>query len=163
MSAKAAYQYNLAHWSDIQEHLPLLYESAKGDCVEIGVRSGISTSALLAGLEDHGGHLWSYDINDCPVFSGHPQWTFLRWNTQLGIPLTLPNILDLAFIDGDHTYEGARSDLMRFGTIAKLVLVHDTDCPDTFPGVRKAVEEFVRETGRKITWHHGSYGMAEIR
>ena len=163
MSAKAAYQYNLRNWSDIQAHLPRLYEAAKGECLEIGVRSGVSTSALLAGLEEHGGHLYSLDINDCPVFAGHPQWTFIRGNSVIA-DLT-PNIpkFDLVFVDGDHTRFGAQMDLDTYGRKGTVVMVHDTDCPDTFPGVREAVENFVKETGRSVIWHHGSYGMAEIR
>jgi predicted O-methyltransferase YrrM len=38
--------------------------------MEIGVRSGVSTSALLAGIEEHGGKLYSFDINNCDVFRG---------------------------------------------------------------------------------------------
>jgi hypothetical protein len=45
--------------------------------------------------------------------------------------------------------------------MAKRIFVHGTNAPN-FPGVRKAVEEFVKETGRKLIYHSGSYGMAEI-
>lgn len=164
MSAKNKYDYYLTHWSDIQDHLPRLYEAAKGNCLEIGVRSGVSTSALLAGIEQHGGHLWSVDINDCPAFWGHPNWTFRRMDTlsETSIAELLTREYDVVFIDGDHTQEGAISDLRNFGTKAKRIFVHDTDAPD-FPGVRKAVEEFSKETKRKVTYHTGSFGMAEIR
>ena len=159
MSARAAYEFHLKNWSDIQDHLPMLREAARGNVLEIGVRSGVSTSALLTGLEEHGGCLLSIDINDCPVFAGHPQWTFMKQDSRSAV---LGDAYDVVFIDGDHTYEGALADLENFGAKAKRIFVHDTDCPDTFPGVRKAVEQFVKETGRRVTWHHGSYGMAEI-
>ncbi len=45
--------------------------------------------------------------------------------------------------------------------MAKRIFVHDTDAPN-FPGVRKAVEEFVNATGRKLIYHFGGYGMGEI-
>lgn len=74
----------------------------------------------------------------------------------------VPDKLSLLFVDGDHTYEGALSDLKTFGVMADRILIHDTDAPD-FPGVRQAVEDFVKETGRKVHYHPGSYGMAEIQ
>lgn len=132
--------------------------------MEIGVRYGVSTSALLAGIEDHGGKLFSVDIDDCPVFLGHPNWIFFRADTQKAfgeLQGVVPPKLDLLFVDGDHTYQGALRDLENFGGRAKRILVHDTDAPD-FPGVRKAVEDYVHATGRKVTWHPGSFGMAEI-
>jgi hypothetical protein len=163
LSAKNAYQYHLSHWSDIQDHLPRLYAAAKGNCLEIGVRSGVSTSALLAGIEDHGGHLFSVDINDCPAFHGHPQWTFRRADTVNDVTVRelLAKKYEVLLIDGDHTYEGALSDLKNFGPLAKRIFVHDSNAPD-FPGVKKAVEEFVKQVKRKVTYHSGSYGMAEI-
>jgi hypothetical protein len=166
MSARAKYEYHLKNWSDIQEHLPRLFEAAKGSCLEIGVRGGISTSALLAGVEEHGGQLYSIDINDCrEVFRGHPQWSFFWADSKKildHVEVSPGGEFDLAFIDGDHTYEGALADLRNFGPKAKVILVHDTDAPD-YPGVRKAVEQFCADTGRKATYHPGSYGMAEIQ
>ena len=163
MSAKNAYQHHLTNWSDIQDHLSRLFEAARGNCLEIGVRSGVSTSALLAGIEEHGGHLWSVDINDCPAFHGHPQWTFRRADTVNDFTARelLSKEYDVLLIDGDHSYEGALSDLKNFGPLAKRIFVHDTAAPD-FPGVKKAVEEFVKQAKRKVTYHAGSYGMAEI-
>lgn len=164
MSAKPKYEYHLKNWSDIQDHLPRLYASAKGNCMEIGVRSGCSTSALLAGIEERGGHLYSVDINDCPIFSGHPNWTFYRADSikDEAIKALLGNDYDVLFVDGDHSYEGALSDLKAFGPKAKRIFVHDTDAPD-YPGVRLAVETFVKQTGRKVTYWPGSFGMAEIQ
>lgn len=164
MSAKDKYFNNLVNWSDIQGHLPRLYEAARGECLEIGVRAGMSTSALLAGIEERGGHLTSVDINDCPVFAGHPSWSFIRANSvgDADIKQLLAKEYEILFVDGDHSYEGALSDLTAFGPKAKRIFVHDTDAPD-YPGVRKAVEEFVKQTGRNVTYWPGSYGMAEIQ
>lgn len=133
--------------------------------MEIGVREGISTSAILAGIEENGGHLWSFDINDCRVFDGHPDWTFMQADTiadSAKVRAAIPSDIQMLFVDGDHSYEGALSDLENFGPLARRIFVHDTDCPDTYPGVRKAVEEFISKSGRSVRWHSGSYGMAEI-
>ena len=159
MSAREKYEYHLANWSDIQNHLPRLHEAARGVCLEIGVRAGVSTSALLSGIEEHGGHLYSLDINDCPVFAGHPQWTFIQGDSAKA---KLDMEFEVAFIDGDHTHKGALCDLLKFGTRSKLIFVHDTDAPD-YPGVKTAVEEFCKASQRKVTYHPGSFGMAEIR
>jgi hypothetical protein len=133
--------------------------------MEIGVRSGVSTSALLAGIEAHGGHLYSFDLNHCDVFHGHQQWTFTQGDS-IGeadkIKQVIPSELDVLFVDGDHTYEGALADLNNFGPLAKRIFVHDTDAPD-FPGVRRAVDEFAKHAKRQVTYHSGSYGMAEIQ
>lgn len=159
MSARRAFEYNLAHWSDIQDHLQRLYQAAQGYCLEIGVRSGVSTSALLAGIEEKGGHLFSIDVDDCRVFEGHPQWTFLQGSSLL-MESPYPNY-EVVLIDGDHSYEGALLDLFQHGGKGKTVFVHDTDAPD-YPGVRKAVEYYCGITHRGVMWHEKSFGMAEI-
>jgi hypothetical protein len=164
LSARTKYEYHLKEWSDIQGHLPKLFEAAHGNCLEIGTRTGLSTSALLAGIEEMGGHLWSVDINDCPVFVGHPNWTFVHADSIKDVDFLkniLPESLDVLFVDGDHTYEGALADLNNFGPMAKLIFVHDTQAPD-YPGVRKAVDEYCIKADRKVIYHEGSFGMAEI-
>lgn len=108
--------------------------------------------------------MWSVDVNDCRVFEGHPNWTFAQANSikdAADIKNILPESLDVLFVDGDHTYEGALSDLANFGAMAKRIFVHDTSAPD-FPGVRRAVEEYVKLSSRTVIYHEGSYGMAEI-
>jgi hypothetical protein len=163
LSARTSYEYWLKNWSDIQDHLPLLYNAAKGQCLEIGVRSGVSTSAILAGLEVNGGHLCSVDLMDCSgVFQGHPQWSFKQGNSRLVDPLPIPAKIDLLFIDGDHSFDGALMDLMHFGHRAEKIFVHDVDNVAEFPGVRQAVEEYSKRNERKVIYHSGSFGMAEL-
>lgn len=156
---------NCKVWSDIVDHLPLLYNAAIGNVLEIGVRGGASTSALLAGVENHGGHLWSVDVNNCKIFD-HPQWTFMQANSVTEKERILAEIskeLEVLFVDGDHTYEGCLSDLQTFGPMAKTIFVHDCECPDTFPGVRKAFEEFGSYWGLSHFVISGSYGMGVIQ
>ena len=51
------YQQHLATPSDIQHHLGLLFSLARGNVLELGTRSGVSTAALLAGVERQGGRV----------------------------------------------------------------------------------------------------------
>src|SRR5678810_372588 len=77
------YQLACATQSDIQHHLGLLFSLAHGNVLELGTRGGVSTVALLAGVELRGGHVWSVDIEDCSgVLPPHPQWTFVQGDSR---------------------------------------------------------------------------------
>lgn len=161
---QAIYSSLSGQWSDIVGHMPLLKASAKGNVMEIGVRQGISTISLLSGLEEHGGHLWSFDINPCGHFE-HPQWTFTQADSIADaerIKAIIPEELDVLFVDGDHSEEGCRSDLENYGPRADMIFVHDCECPEEFPGVRKAFEEFAAQYGKAHSVVSGSFGMGVI-
>lgn len=165
-AAKEQYEYWLTHWSDVQAHLPTLYEYARGNVLELGVRAGVSTSALLAGVTDHGGHVWSVDRDDCsPVFGNHPHWTFVQADSCEEIE-GLPDELDCLFIDTEHTAERTLRELCTWGPIVKkggVILLHDTDDGSTYPGVRTAMEDYCERTKRTPEYHEGSYGLGVIR
>lgn len=149
---------------DTHSQLPFLKEHAKGNVLEIGVHCGISTTALLAGLEENGGHLWSVDVHpSCRyVWYGHPQWTFYcSWSGDKVDP-DLP--LDLLFIDGDHSFDGIWADLNIWAPKVKaggLVLCHDADTP-SFPGVREAIDLYCDNQGLKHELRKGSHGLEVI-
>jgi len=164
VTPSAAFAENSRVWTDMEEHMQFLFDSAKGMVMEIGVRGGASTSALLAGVEAHSGHLWSVDVNPCRVFD-HPDWTFTQANSITEaerIKAIIPEHLDVLFVDGDHTYEGCLSDLQNYGPRADLILVHDCLCPETYPGVRKASEEYAASLGVPLVIREGSYGLGVI-
>lgn len=149
---------------DTHAHLEFLRTRAKGNLLEIGVHCGISTTALLAGLEENGGHLWSIDVHpSCRyVWYGHPQWTFSCPWAGDKIEPELP--LDLLFIDGDHTFDGVWKDLNIWGPKVKkggLVLLHDADTP-SFPGVRNAIDIYCDGQGLKHELRPGSHGLEVI-
>jgi cephalosporin hydroxylase len=166
------YQQHYATPSDIQHQLGLLFSLARGNVLELGTRGGVSTHALLAGVERAGGHVWSVDIEDCSqVAAGHPQWTFIRGSsTDAELPgklamSRLPDAvegIDLLLIDTEHTYEQAAAELALWCPYIKpggTILMHD---PETFPGVRRAAREFAAKHGWSITIVTPCNGMAVI-
>ena len=131
---------------DTWAHLPFLRDMAHGNVLEIGVHAGVSTTALLAGVEEHGGHVWSLDVHaGCRyVWYGHPQWTFYDLHAGERPEPDLP--LDVVFIDGDHSSWAVMTDLAAWVPLVRpggTVLCHDADSM-LFPGVRQAIERYCR-------------------
>jgi cephalosporin hydroxylase len=167
------YQQHRMTESDIQHHLGLLFSLAKGNVLELGTRSGVSTAALLAGVERQGGIVVSVDIDDCStVARGHQQWAFIQGDstnkaTVDAVSECMAHMeghsgIDFLLIDTFHTYEQSSAELELWneqilpgGTIC----MHDTE---TFPGVRRAAQEFADAHGWPITFVLPCHGMAVI-
>lgn len=139
---------------DTRDHLETLRRMAKGQVLEIGVNIGVTTSALLLGVEENGGHLTSVDIRpECgKVFEGHPSWTFICGDSATSVP---GKDWDLVFIDGGHNYSTVKKDMEH---VRKIGLMHDICAPD-FPGVRQAFDEW---PGKKEILSGKSYGLGLI-
>ena len=159
------YQQHLATPSDIQHHLPLLFSLARGNVLELGTRSGVSTAALLAGVERRGGQVTSVDIEDCSqVADGHPSWSFVQTDScdpSLAKSFVDPPI-DMLLIDTFHSYEQSTAELSLWGLLVTpggTICMHDTE---TFPGVRRAAQEFADKHGWPITFVLPCHGMAVI-
>jgi len=131
---------------DMNPYVDVLYNAAKYfnaghniSILEIGVRRGTSTRAIMKGLKERmgGGHLYSIDKDDrSNVLKDKSDWTFL-----LGYSSTDPSRegyknqevewnkpIDILFIDGDHTYEGVKSDYEKYEPFVKqggLIFMHD--------------------------------------
>lgn len=164
-----AYQAHCMQPSDIQHHLPLLFALARGNVLELGTRTGVSTAALLAGVEVHGGHVYSLDIDprSAGVAAGHPQWTFRAGSStdpQLAAQVSTNAGGDfrLALVDTIHTDAQVTAELMLWSEYMApggAICVHD---PETFPGVRAAVERFCAARGWPVTFVLPCNGMAVI-
>ena len=160
------YQQHYMTQSDIQHHLGLLFSSARGNVLELGTRSGVSTAALLAGVERHGGHVWSVDLDaNCINLFEHPQWTFTCGDScdpEIAEFLSIRGereCFDLIFIDTTHQYEITQAELALWGPHLKpggTILLHDTE---TFPGVRRAAQEFADAHGWDSTFVLPCHGM----
>jgi predicted O-methyltransferase YrrM len=182
MSAtRAAYEANRAVWSDIQSHLPRLFDlvidNAATRVLELGVRSGVSTTAFLAALENNGGHLWSVDLAPPPHLEG--PWTFV-----LGKSIDVAAVqasagtdpFDIVFVDTDHTYELTRAEIEAWAPHLKpggRMVFHDTNLErfdhhttpqPAFP-VRTAIEEWLNNDALAVleAFYPDSYGLTIVR
>lgn len=181
MTIQDDYELRCTVGSDIVGHLPYLHGRAaqRGVCaLELGVRSGESTAALLAAAEAHGGHLWSVDIEHPNVpehWWGNPSWTFIEGDDlDHLVSDRCPTKLDLLFIDTSHRYRHTRDELTLYGERVRsggVILLHDTDL-EVAPGsvadedrgypVRRAVEDWCRPRFLKPDFREGWHGLGVI-
>ncbi len=163
--------------SDIQQHLPRLYDEASHGyalVIELGVRSGNSTAAFLAAVTEHSGHVWSNDIHPPPVpWLGHEQWTFIKGDDLL-VADQMPNNVDVLFIDTSHHFQQTAAELELYVPKVKpggVVLLHDTELehPEGRPHgdppfpVRLAVDLYCAEHGLIPEYVSGCNGLGVIR
>lgn len=177
----AEYQARTSVWCDIQGHLVELYDTVRSypraRVLELGVRWGTSTSALLAAVAQVEGHLWSVDIATPAVpgwWAGTGLWTLTVGNdTDPEVARQQPDEVDVLFIDTSHVYEQMLDELALYVprvVPGGVVLCHDTEleAPDAARGqgpaypVAAALGEFCEAAG--LTWANrtGSYGLGVI-
>lgn len=141
--------------SDVNEHLEymrnLCIDMDAKVVVELGVRSGVSTTAFLSAMEHTGGTVWSCDINRAFVddeIADHPQWEFM-WGDDLDLVDEAPEC-DVLFIDTSHYYVHTLAELAAYAPkVRHTILLHDTQLEQPagapewppFP-VRKAALDF---------------------
>lgn len=176
----AEFEYCLSRWSDIVDHLPRLCSEASRPGVkvlELGVRSGNSTSAFLAAAEENDGHVWSVDIE----WAALPEIWYEsgRWDFVVGDDLdpvvleTLPDVVDVLFIDTSHHYQHTLNELTEHvPRVAPggVVLMHDTELDRPFAApeddpefpVAEAIRKYVADKGLTVEWVTGCYGLAVI-
>jgi predicted O-methyltransferase YrrM len=166
---------------DMRDFATWMFEHAKGNVMEIGVRDGASTSSFLLGVERHGGHVYSVDVQDVGhLFKGHHQWTFIHANSTdfQTVIKQIPFEIDLLLIDGDHSRAGVINDFQYARQLRPggMVLFHDiapelrpAGCSDmSWPGddVKNVFEEFAAALAPQ-GWTKevlpGKYGMGILR
>jgi len=130
----AGYQKRCATRSDINEHLPVLYEYTKkcSTVVECGVRSIVSSYAFALGLK--GTENNKYYLVDPSACGDMPMFLKLCkdegidatfWNKS-DLECTLVNT-DLLFIDTWHVYGQLKRELARWNVaVNKYIIMHDT-------------------------------------
>lgn len=167
--------------SDINALLPALYERARSKqvVVELGVRGGVSTQALLCGVAEGTGKLYSYDIEDIITgahvyFNGTSFFERLdytdpyikeRWKfkqvSSLEVYKDWPDeSIDVLFIDTDHTKEQIYKELTLWVPKVKrdgCILMHDVCVPrfDLKLGVNQYLSEHPELDYDELTYNNG--------
>jgi predicted O-methyltransferase YrrM len=143
--------------SDIREQMPVLYAWARhaARVIELGVRGGNSTSALLAALEGRG-ELWSVDISPPQVPA---YWHELKhWHLMVSDDTSwlavdfCPAGADVLFIDTSHFYDHTLAELRLYVPKVRpggVVLMHDTG--PGWPEVASALDVFCAAAG--LDWY----------
>jgi cephalosporin hydroxylase len=161
----AEYAERLHTWSDIQDHLPYIHDAAQAvsfpTIIEIGVRQGYSTCALLSAAHYARGQVWSCDINT-PSVPEHwyqdPRWHFCQGSSTDPATLNwMPPEADLILIDSGHDQELTLQELRLYHPRLRgrgVVLMHDTQfmppniwLSEVGGPVYDAILQFVAETG----------------
>lgn len=123
------------------------YAQGKNSAVEIGVYEGVNT-AIIADKMNAAGKLYGID----PFFKGKLGVCYSKIVTVYNLKRNkvsnkvqlieklsgdaandVPAELDFMFIDGDHSYDGLKTDWELYSTKLKkggIVLLHDTTVPD---------------------------------
>jgi predicted O-methyltransferase YrrM len=162
------YQARLREDSGIKDEMPLLLSYAAGyrfcRVLELGVRSGRSTSAFLAAAARTGGHVWSVDLARPAVPAWWAEtrfWTF-RQADDLNVTPELegwPVSYHVLFVDTSHLELHTLGELRRFVPYVApggVVLCHDTKLPGG--QVAQALDTFCAEYGhiaRVLPWQPG--------
>jgi predicted O-methyltransferase YrrM len=120
--------------------------------VELGVRTGVSTHALLAGAHAADGQVWGVDLADRHGIVD-PRFTFIqsdaaevagRWET-----------IDLLHIDTDpHSEEQTRRWFDLYAAKCRAIALHDTHHPAF--GVGAAVRAFVASGAWRVSEYWGN-------
>jgi hypothetical protein len=87
-------------------------------------------------------------------FFNTPEVFMIREKTDIISEIFPKEYFDWVYIDADHSYEGCLRDLTNCDQLVKedgLILGHDYDAV-SFPGVIKAVNEFVNAQGYFLTY-----------
>lgn len=138
--------------TDINQHLTTLYmlavEFNAKSILELGVRGGESTIALLEAAKEIGGSVTSIDIDPCPTakervreYGFDSYWTFILGDDR---SLDWNRPINLLFIDTTHEYELTLQELRKYEPFVArkgIIIVHDTV---TFPDCEKALETYMQ-------------------
>ena len=141
----------------------LARNATNGPFAEIGRFKGGSTFVFASALPE-GVELWSYDVHlalrpDMPgaALDADLQGALQRYDLADKVHLIVADsrtvdppstALELLFVDGDHSYEGAKADYERWGAFVRPgghLLFHDAvdsgGYGNHYPGVARAVAE----------------------
>jgi hypothetical protein len=173
---EAKYRHLCNTPSDINDALPVLrkYASMVKHVTEFGIRTAVSTTALLAAQPDR---LISYDValnrqflDDLMRVKGRTNFTYHQGDTRLiDIEPT-----DMLFIDTTHTYEQLTIELARHANkVSTYIAMHDVvgygyvdegNTNSVKKGLRPAIEEFLsRERWENVYELTAGWGLMVLK
>ena len=154
------YNYYCELSSDINEHLPTLYQYAQ-ECesiIELGVRGVISSYALINGLMNNNKQnkkILLNDISPCDInellsiTNNLPVEVNYMWINDLDLDIS--ENVDLTFIDTWHVYGHLKKELDKFSKVTnKYIIMHDTTVDEWLGETIRCglnAEQQSRETG----------------
>jgi hypothetical protein len=128
--------------SDINEHLPTIFEYAKSceSILETGVRGVVSSWALSYGLllnNSENKRILFNDISECNISEILESLKNLNVNASFewinNLNLNLNERFDMVFIDTWHIYGQLRRELNKFAPITnKYIIMHDTTVDEVY-------------------------------
>jgi len=144
--------YSVENETDISGHLLTIYDTCISlnaqHVLELGVRYGESSKALLIALARTGGHLHAVDELrdkfDAPAFAelrAERRTFYNGHSTTVEVP-DLP--WDLVLIDSSHTYDVTLAELRRFER-TRCFILHDWEPSRPQHGVDRAAFTFLSE------------------
>jgi hypothetical protein len=149
------YYYAANSISDINEHIPTLYEYAKNCEViaEMGVRGVVSTWAFLKGLNDNKSDtkkLTCVDIEDIDmteaIRAGADAGIDVNFLKENSATVNFGYPIDLLFIDTWHNYGHLKRELeFHNSNVKKYIIMHDTTTFGTYgENLRLLKEEAIK-------------------
>jgi hypothetical protein len=139
-----------------------LAQLAEGkNVLELGTLAGRSCIAMartakhVTTIDDHtGANTLSIFLGNLETYGVADKVLPVIKRTEVAVP-ELTDTYELAFIDADHSYEGALRDLRNVNRVITsdgIICCHDyEDLWNLHFGVDRAVDEFCAETGWKVT------------
>lgn len=160
-----ALREHAARYVDMVDHLVHLQHLASHatSIVEFGIRSGVSTWALLDGLPYPGTYL---GIDNNPATKGwvpdriwHDRRAEIRYEDDR--ETKLPAHADLVMIDSSHEYEHTLVELdMAAAMTPDVIVLHDYLFPEPWCKVKEAVDRWVRKGPyRKDHLYYSHWGL----
>jgi len=134
-------QYDIAVLAPAVRDIP-----ENGIYLEIGVYKGRSLWVARE-VAKPSVQVWGVDILEDPRIPGTK---FIQ--IEEGDVAPIDAVVDLLFIDANHTYEGCKADIENYAPSVKeggAILFHD--CDETSPGVVQAVNEYAEEHNLELT------------
>jgi hypothetical protein len=148
--------------NDIKHHLWSLYWIARmvkaKQIVELGIRRGDSTRALLAACMDLDARLYSVDIEgdkqnvkDLTISYGirlnFNYWAWDRRDSVVAGEQWSYGTIDLLFIDTTHSFENTSRELYTWNDkVTGAIILHDTGNPDKGrDGTEPAIRHFIKD------------------